>query len=264
VRIAAERRAPAHAAAGGRRPAGYRVSLAWYTARLMAWGPLLTGCLAGIGFTVLLRIFAGQAETPASLGGGIRVAFVPVIAGLAFLLQDPHRLLTAALPVRDWLPPAVRVALALPVVALTGLLQLEIGDRALRADLHAAGQPPVPLPSPALMTELGAWCLVTLLLAAAIGRTRWHDIAGISAAVGAVVVIGIAAILPFHLIPAAVAGMSALQDRQWDAAWQFWGATAVAAAVLLARATGDPWRRLTVRRLHGRSNPWPGLGRVTR
>jgi hypothetical protein len=255
VRVAAERRAPAHAAAGRRWPAGYRASLARHIARLTAWGPLLAGCLSGIGLTVLLRIFAGQAETPVSLGVGVRVAFVPVIAGLAFLLQDPHRLLTGALPVRDWLPAAVRVALASPAVALTGALQLAIGGRALAADLRAAGQPPAPLPWPALMTELTAWCLLTLLLAAVIGRTRWHDVAGFTAAVGAMIVIGAVAVLPFHLIPAAIIGMSSQQHRQWEEAWLFWGATSVAAAALLARATGDPWRRLTLRRLRGRAEP---------
>lgn len=72
--------------------------LAWHVAGLMPWGPLLAGCLTGIGVTAALRIFAGPIETPVDLGAGVRASFVPVVAGLAFLLHDPCRQLTGALP----------------------------------------------------------------------------------------------------------------------------------------------------------------------
>ena len=130
--------------------AGGGTALAWHVAGLLPWGPLLAGCLSGIGVTAALRIFAGPIETPVDLGAGVRASFVPVIAGLAFLLHDPHRQLTGALPAASWLTPAIRVALALPVLALTGAIQLHLAARALATDQRAANQPAAGLPWVAL------------------------------------------------------------------------------------------------------------------
>jgi hypothetical protein len=223
------------------------MSLVVHVAGITAWGPLLAGCLTGIGVVVTLRIFAGPIETPPSLGIGIRASFVPVIAGLAFLLHDPHRQLTAALPARAWLTPALRVAMALPVLGLGCAVQLLVAGRALAADLQAAGKPPAALPWLALAAELIAWCALALALAAGLERTRWHDLAGIVAAIGAMAVVGALALVPLHLLPATIADMTTAQQRQWAWAWQLWAAAAAAAAVIAGWAAGDPWRRIARR-----------------
>jgi hypothetical protein len=218
----------------------------------MPWGPLLAGCLTGIAVTVALRIGAGPTESPADLGVGIRASYVPVVAGLAFLLHNPHRQLTGALPARPWLPAAIRVAMALPVLALSGMIQLQIAAHALAADLHAAGQPAA-LPWIALTAELAAWCALALALAAGFERTRWHDLAGFLAAVAALAVVGSLAVLPLHLLPTAITGMTAAQQHQWAAAWQLWAAAGAAGILLAGWAAGDPWRRVRLPR-----RPVPG------
>ncbi len=217
--------------------------LAAHVARMTSWGPLLAGCVSGIGVTVALRIFAGPIESPSALGTGIRVSFIPVIAGLAFLLHDPGRQLTGTLPARAWLPSALRVAVALPILCLSCLIQLLTAARAIAVDLHAIGQPGS-LPWLALTAEFIAWCAVALALAAGLERTRWHDLAGLVAAVCALLVVGALALVPLHLLPATIADMSSAQQRQWTAAWRLWAAAAAAAAVVAGWAAGDPWRRV--------------------
>jgi hypothetical protein len=198
---------------------------------------------------VALLIFSGPIETPPDLATGVRASFVPVLASLAFLLHDPQRQLTGALPARPWRMPVLRVVIALPVLGLTGLAQMLVAGRALADDLRAAGQPAASLPWLALVIELVAWCPLALALSAGLGRTRWQDLAGIAAAVGGMAVIGVAALLPLHLTPAAIVAMTTAQHRQWVIAGRVW-AVAVAAAVCAAAAwwaSGDPWRRVPTR-----------------
>jgi hypothetical protein len=110
--------------------------------------------------------------------------------------------------------------------------------------LRAAGQPAAALPWPALATELAAWCLIALALAAGFERTRWRDVAGVSAAIAAMAVVGLAGLLPWHLSSAVIVGMTGSQHRQWIAAWCAWAGLGLAAAEGTCLALGDPWRRI--------------------
>jgi len=241
--VTATRRGPAHAARATPRHGAGRAALARHVAGLLPWGPLLAGCLTGIGVTAALRIFAGPIETPAELAAGVRAAFVPVIAGLAFLLHDPNRQLTGALPARPWLTPAIRVGLALPALVMTGAIQLYLAARALAVDLHAAGQQAAELPWVALTAELAAWSALALALAAGLDRTRWRDLAGFAAAALALAVVGASALIPVHLLPVAIVSLTSAQRHYWTVAWRLWAATGAAAAVIAGWAAGDPWRR---------------------
>lgn len=242
MRVITGRPAPAHAAPSSGRAS--LIVLTGHVVRQVAWGPLLAGSLAGIGLTGVLLTFAGQVESPPDLVVGLRCSFVPVLAGAAFLLHDPDRQLTGALPVRVRRLALLRVVLVLPVVSAAAAVQLLLAARALRIDLHAAGQSPQPLPWPGLAAEFTAWCLLALAFSAALDRTRWHDLAGVAAAFAAMAVIGLSALLPWHLLPAVITAMSAEQRREWTGAWLVWGGAGVAAAASAAWAAGDPWRRL--------------------
>lgn len=140
---------------------------------MMAWGPLLAGCLAGISLAVALLVLAGPVEPPAALSAGVRLSFLPVVAGLAFALPDPHRLLTGSLPARPWLLPVLRTALALPVVSAGSAVQLVVAGRAMAIDLRAAGQSPAPWQWQALTAELVAWSALALALTVILDRGRW-------------------------------------------------------------------------------------------
>ncbi len=84
---------------------------------------------------------------------------------------------------------------------------------------------------------------LALALAAGLERTRWHDLAGLVAAVCALTVVGALALAPLHLLPGTIIDMTSGQQRQWSAAWHLWAAVAAAAAVIAGWAAGDPWRR---------------------
>src|SRR5262249_37618472 len=140
--------------------------------------------------------------------------------------------------------PAIRVALAVPVLTVSGVIQFQVSARALSVDLRAANQPAAALPWVALAAELAAWCALALALAAGLERTRWRDLAGFAAGVGALAVVGALGALPPHLLPAAITATTSAQQHQWAAAWRLWAAAAVGVALIASWAAGDPWRRV--------------------
>lgn len=238
-----------------------------HIARLMPWAPLLTGCLAGLAMTAVLWVLARRGAGPDALSLGLRGSFIPLMAGAAFLLHDANRQLTTTLPARAWLTPALRVALALPVLAATAAAQLAIASQALRADLGrdvqeglrfpgqaAPGLAGLPgLPWLALAAEAAAWCAVAIALAAALERTRWQDQAGLIAALGALALVAAATQLPLHLIGTTLVSMDRTQQDQWTRAWQLWSAAGIAACLVAVRAAGDPWPRMLRRGLRPRA-----------
>lgn len=226
--------------------AGSRTAYAGHVIRQMAWGPLLAGCLAGLGLTWALLVLAGATQTPQELAVGVRVGFLLVVVGLAFLLQDQGRQLTGALPARAWKVPVTRIAIALPVAGLTGVIQLLVAGHALAADQAATRMPRAPLPWLALATELAAWSVLALALAAALERTRWRDLAGMAAAAGTMAVVGVVDLVPLHLLPGVMTGMTTAQHRHWMHAWLTWLAVAVLALVMAGWASGDQWHRISV------------------
>lgn len=220
------------------------LALAAPVARTMPWGPLLAGCGAGICVAQAMALFRGPLQSPPGVVLGLRGSFVPVMTGLAFLLHDPHRQLTAALPVRAWLAPAVRVVLALPVLGATAGAEFALAARALAADARGPDARPAVLPWTPLAAELAAWCLLALAAAALTARTRWHDVGGVMAALGALATLAVLALAPLHLLPTAFTDMTAAERQAWTQAWRLWLVVALLAAALAAWASRDPWLRV--------------------
>jgi 1,4-dihydroxy-2-naphthoyl-CoA hydrolase len=223
------------------------LALAGPAARTIPWGPLLAGCGAGVCAGLAMALFRGPIRSPPGVMLGLRAGFVPVMTGLAFLLDDPHRQLTAALPVRAWLTRAVRVLLALPVICATAWAEFVLGTRALAADPRGPDARPAALPWTALAAELAAWCLLALAAAAIMARTRWHDVGGVVAALGALATIAVLAVAPLHLLPTAFTDMTAAERQAWTLAWRLWLVVALVAAALAAWASRDPWLRTRLR-----------------
>ena len=94
-------------------------------ARTMPWVTLITGCLAGTAFLAVMARVADTSHSPLDQGT-VRLAFLPAIAALAFVLRAPFRPLTQATPVPAWLAPAGHIVLAAPVLAVTCWAQLRI------------------------------------------------------------------------------------------------------------------------------------------
>ena len=121
-------------AVGQPRPPGRRPRLSWLRvlpllarpiSRTMPWVTLISGCLAGTGYLAVMARVADTSHSPLGLGAA-RLAFLPAIAALAFILRTPFRPLTQVAPVPAWLAPAGHIALAAPVLAITCWAPLRI------------------------------------------------------------------------------------------------------------------------------------------
>lgn len=228
------------------------LALSRHVARLLPWGTLAAGAVAGVGFSLVVRMFASPSTPQAELVTGVRLAFLPPLVSFGFVLHDPHRQLAGALPVPAWLTTALRLCLALPVAAPACWLQLWLVASALT---RAGGGTQETLPLLPLATELAGCCAVMLAVAAAVDRGRWHDLGGAAAVPAGLAVLAALAGLsalngsPARLLPTVFSQLTAAQRSEWDRAWLAWTAASAAGAVTTALFSRDPWRRMR----HGRA-----------
>ena len=199
--------------------------------RTMPWVTLINGCLAG---TVFLAILAYVSDTPHQpLGqGDVRIAFLPSVAALAFVLRAPFRPLTQTTPVPAWVAPASHLLLAAPVLAVTCWAQLRIMSHTIPP--HMPGHPPAVYP---LIAQLTGWCAVAVAVAVCMDRSRFADLGGAIAAPIGFAAIALAWYLPVikkFLVepPATTHGVTIA-----------WSAIATAAFVLACLAMRDQWYR---------------------
>ena len=220
------------------RPARHR--LAWLGAlpllakpitRTMPWLTLISGCLAGLAFLTIMARVADASHAQLSQGT-VRLAFLPAVAALAFVLRAPFRPLTQATPVPAWVTPAGHLLLAAPVLVVTGGAYLRI---MAHAGNHALAVYP-------LISQLAGWCAVAVAAAACLERSRYADLGGAIAAPVAFAAIALTWYLPvtakFLVAPPATAERVAVA----------WYSVASAALLLTGAALRDRWHRYTRRR----------------
>ena len=210
----------------------------------MPWGTLLAGCAGGLAISVAAYQFAEPFQQPADITLTVRAGFVPIVAAVAFLLDDPHRNLTASLPAPAWLTSAARLALALPMLALTAWLQFELAAAELGIDVRSQHLSAARVPWAAVCAEFLAWSAIALTAAALAARTRWHDLGGAIGAPAALAFIGLLAFTPLHLFPAAFTGLTPPQRSVWVHAEWGWWAIGLLAGLLACWACRDPWLRI--------------------
>jgi hypothetical protein len=206
-------------------------------ARTMPWVPLITGCLAGTIFLAVLAHVAGSSHWPLDQGA-VRLAFLPAVAALAFVLRAPFQPLTQATPVPAWVAPAGHILLAAPVLAVTCWAQLRIMAHTIPP--HTLGHPPATYP---VIAQLTGWSVVTVAAAACVDRSRYADLGGAIAAPASLAAIAAAWYAPvsarFLVEPPATAHGVTIA----------WYAAASAALALTCAAMRDPWHRYS-RKVH--------------
>jgi len=214
------------------RPSWLRVLplLARPLTQTMPWITLLAGCLAGVGYLAILAIVNSDSQPLDQ--GNVHLAFLPVVAALAFVPHAAFRPLTQATPVPAWLAPAGQLLLAAPVVAVTCWGQLLIIAHTLPPGF--IGHPPAVYP---VIAQLAGWSAVTVAAAAWVGRSRYTDLGGAVAAPVGFAVIALAWYAPItgkYLAdpPATPHGVTIT-----------WYAIAAAATVLTCVAMRDQWHR---------------------
>jgi hypothetical protein len=114
---------------------------------------------------------------------GVRYAFLPAIAALAYVPRAPFRPLTQATPIPAWVGPAGHILLAAPVLALTCWTQLLIMAHTVPAG--AKGDLPAVYP---LIAQLTGWCALTVAAAVCADRSRYADLGGAAAPVSLVLI----------------------------------------------------------------------------
>ncbi len=204
--------------------------------RTMPWVPLITGCLAGTGYLALMAHIADSAHW--LLGAVyVREAFLPAIAGLAFVVRAPFRPLTQVTPVPAWVTPAGHLLLAAPVLSATCWAQVRIA--AHNTATLTLRHPPAVYP---LIAQLIGWCAVTVAAAACVDRSRYADLGGAAAVPVSAAAIALAWYLPLtHKLlvqpPATAHGVTVA-----------WYAIAMAALAVTYAAMRDRWRSYALRR----------------
>ena len=220
--------------------------LARHIVRTMPWLTLITGCLACMAFLALMARLASPSHSPLT-DGTVRLAFLPAVAALTFVLRCPFRPVTQATPVPAWLTPAAQVVLALPLLAAAYWLELRImtGTFPPRMVAHQPAIYP-------LTAQLAGWCAVAIAVAACVDRSRYADLGGAVAVPVSLAVIGTAWYAPashrFLADPPASQG-------ELTIAWYLIAAVAVICA---GAAMRDQWHRCARRIRRPRLGSRPG------
>ena len=188
------------------------------TAHAITWRPMVVGAV--VAPTILLVPEALTASlTGTHLTTLARIAAICVALGAAFLLDDPATRSTPAVPTPRLARNLVRVALAVPAVALWWTLTLGL---AKTTGHHAAA---AHLPVAALTLEAATLLAAALALAAIAQRRTTDGNAGVVAAPAVLLLAAVAWFLPH---PAAL--IVTPTDPSWTASHYRW--TAVLATAL--------------------------------
>ncbi|MET7691076.1 ABC transporter [Streptomyces sp. NPDC005483] len=209
---------------------GARGALVVAVARTVPWRAVGAGAAVGLLVAALPRLLSGSPDAWLGLNL-LRAAALVFALGLAFLLDDPARRLTAPVPTRRWVRTGLRVALVAPVAALWWAAALALLPRQARPPLGA------------VTLEAAATAFLALAAAAVAVRFTDEPEPGPSVAAG---VLTLALLAPL-LLPARWALFVAAGDPEWGAAHLRW-AVVLAGAVLLAAACAvEPVRGLRSR-----------------
>jgi hypothetical protein len=208
--------------------------LARHIARSMPWVTLISGCLVGTAVLALMAQNARTSQAPLD-HSAVRIAFLPAVAVLAFVLNAPFRPLTQATPVPAWVTPAGYLLLAAPVLATTCWGQLRLMDDSMTAAsvTHAPAVYP-------LIAQLTGWCAITVSIAACAQRSRYANLGGAIAAPVSFAAIALSWFLPatgkwLNEPPAPPATLHGVTIT--------WYVIAAAALVVTCVAMWDQWYR---------------------
>jgi hypothetical protein len=190
----------------------------------------MLGAAAGLGpaLGAVARLMPGGYGTAFAVML-LRVAAVALALGLAFLLDDPARHATAAVPTRRVVRSGVRMVLVAPVAALSWTTALLL--------VPAQARPPVG------DLTLEAAALAALALAGAASAVRFTDRSRPGAAVAAAL---LTVTLLATLLPERGALFAAVGTPGWAVAHQRWAALLTLTLLAGAALLPEPVRRRRV------------------
>ncbi|MFF6949454.1 ABC transporter [Streptomyces iakyrus] len=192
--------------------------------RTVPWGTVGAAGAAGLLLAALTR--TGETAEGLSLYL-LRAAILAFAVGLAFLLDDPARHTTAAVPTPRPVRVALRVALAVPAGAAWWTVALLL--------VPPGARPPVG----DLTLEAGAAFVLAVTGAAAAVRFSEATRPGPPVAIGLLAT----AVLALLFWPGRWALFVPVEDERWAAAHERWGVVLAGAVVLGAVCAVEPVRR---------------------
>ena len=201
----------------------------------MPWGTLLVGCASGTVVLALMAYFAGHSPLDQNT---VRLTLLPAVGSLAFVPHIHFRPLIQTTPVPIWVASVAQMLLAVPVLAITCAVQLDLMTSTSPTPYRT--QLPAVYP---LVAQLTGWSLLALSIAAGCERTRYAALSGAISAPLTFVAIAAAWFIPplrRHLLSPPDTAMAATIA---------WYTIATAALIVAAFATRDQWHRYA-RRLH--------------
>ncbi|MFI2714751.1 ABC transporter [Streptomyces collinus] len=196
--------------------------------RTVPWGTVGAAGAAGLLLAGLTR--TGETAEGLSLYL-LRAAILAFAVGLAFLLDDPARHTTAAVPTPRPVRIALRVALAVPTAAAWWTVALLLVPPGVRP------------PAGDITLEAGAACVLAVTAAAAV--VRFSEVArpGLPVAGGLLAT----AVLVMLFWPGRWALFVPVEDERWSAAHDRWAVVLAGAVVLGAVCAVEPMRRRIIR-----------------
>ncbi|MEU9189609.1 ABC transporter [Streptomyces sp. NPDC048484] len=195
--------------------------------RAMPRRALAAGAAAGLLLAGVPRMQPGTPDPQLGLFA-LRAAALAFALGLAFLLDDPARHITSAVPVRRPLRVGLRVALAAPWAALCWTAALLLVPEEIR--------PPVG----DLTLEAAATAVLTLTAAALLARRRQTTEPGVVVATWLLTTAAAA----YLLLPDNWTLLVAPGDPHWNSAHDRWAVLLVVATAIGIRACTEPLRAL--------------------
>ncbi|MGW4022045.1 ABC transporter [Streptomyces sp. NPDC005009] len=212
------------------------VALLRPTVRTMPWRAIGAAGALGLLLAAVPRLMGDQATGRLALDV-LRASAVAFALGAAFVLDDPARHTTAAVPTRRAVRHGLRVLLVAPVAAVWWAAALLLV--------------PVPVRPPAAAITLEAATALALALAGAALAVHRGDGARPGQAVAAFL-LALAVLGPL-LAPGSWALFTAPDDARWAAGHDRWAVLLCAALLVGAVCATEPRRRLTLRGLRSPS-----------
>ncbi|MEU7471424.1 ABC transporter [Streptomyces sp. NPDC044984] len=208
------------------------------TVRTMPWRAVAAAGTLGLLLAAVPGLMGDQATGRLALNA-LRASAVAFALGAAFVLDDPARHTTAAVPTRRAVRHGLRVLLVVPVAAVwwTAALLLVPG----------------PVRPPAAGITLEAATALALALAGAALAIHRGDGARPGQAVAGSLLVG--SVLGPLLTPGSWALFTAPDDARWAAAHDRWAVLLCAVVVVGAACATEPGRRLTRRGFRGLRSP---------
>ncbi|MET8078834.1 ABC transporter [Streptomyces sp. NPDC005303] len=206
---------------------GTRGVLVVAVARTVPWRAVGAAAVVGLLVAGLPRLLSRSPDDWLGLNL-LRAAALVFALGLAFLLDDPARRLTAPVPTRRWVRSGLRVALVAPVAALWWAAALAL--------LPGRARPPLG----AITLEAAATAVLALAAAALAVRFTDEPEPGPSVAAG---VLTLALLAPL-LLPARWELFVPVGAPDWEAAHLRWAVVLAGAVLLGAACAVEPVRGL--------------------